>query len=150
MITREADYAIRAVLYLSSQSNGRLVATSELADEMLVPYRFLRRIVQRLVESGLVHAQRGKGGGVRLTRPCQEITLLDVMQIIDPKALCVNLCLDDPEACKRAPFCSVRPCLDALQSRIAAELKRIRFDMLLDGCKDDSGVPVLTGPGRRA
>lgn len=138
MITREADYAIRAVLYLSSQPRGRLVATSELAEEMLVPYRFLRRIVQRLVESGLVHAQRGKGGGIRLTRPCQEITLLDVMQIIDPKALCVNLCLDDPAACQRALFCSVRPCLEGLQSRIAAELARIRFDQLLTGCKDQA------------
>lgn len=130
MITREADYAIRAVLYLSTQTDGRLVATSELADEMLVPYRFLRRIVQKLVDGGLVEAQRGKGGGVRLTRASREISLLDVLQTVDPKALCINLCLDDRTACERSPFCSVRSRLDGLQERLAAELGRITFDRL--------------------
>ncbi len=130
MITREADYAIRAVLYLSTQTDGRLVATSELADEMLVPYRFLRRIVQKLVDGGLVEAQRGKGGGVRLTRASREISLLDVLQTVDPKALCMNLCLDDRSACERSAFCSVRTRLDGLQERLAAELGDITFDRL--------------------
>jgi len=142
MITREADYAIRAVLYLSSQADGRLVATSELAAEMLVPYRFLRRIVQRLVDGGLVEAQRGKGGGVRLTRASREISLLDVLQTVDPKALCVNLCLDDRDACERAPFCAVRPCLDELQGRLASELRGVTFDRFVPPASGDRSVRI--------
>jgi Rrf2 family transcriptional regulator, nitric oxide-sensitive transcriptional repressor len=130
MITREVDYAIRAVLYLSMQDGRRLVATSELAEEMVVPYRFLRRIVQKLVDGGLVEAQRGKGGGVRLTRTGGEISLFDVLQTIDPKALCLNACLNGAEACVREPFCTVRQHLDGLQGRLDGELRGFTFDVL--------------------
>ena len=130
MITREADYAIRAVLYLASQDDGQLVATSELAERMLVPYRFLRRIVQKLVDGGLLEAQRGKGGGVRLTRTSREISLLDVLQTVDPRALCLNGCLEDTSICRRAVFCVVRRNLDQLQERLAADLRALTFDRL--------------------
>jgi Rrf2 family nitric oxide-sensitive transcriptional repressor len=131
MITREVDYAIRAVLYLSTQDRSRLVATSELAEEMVVPYRFLRRIVQKLVDGGLVEAQRGKGGGVRLARSCREISLFDVLQTVDPKALCVNACLNGrADACVRSPFCTVRQHLGSIQERLGGELRGITFEVL--------------------
>lgn len=130
MITREVDYAIRAVLYLSTQKGHRLVPTSELAQEMVVPYRFLRRIVQKLVDGGLVAAQRGKGGGVRLRRSCREISLFDVLQTVDPKALCVNACLNGGDPCVRERFCTVRQHLDGLQERLGSELRGITFEVL--------------------
>ncbi len=130
MITREVDYAIRAVLYLSTQDGRRLVATSELAREMLVPYRFLRRIVQKLVDGGLVEAQRGKGGGVRLTRGCRDISLFDVLQTVDPKALRLNACLGGADTCVRTPFCTVRQHLADLQERMSWELRGITFEAL--------------------
>jgi Rrf2 family protein len=130
MITREVDYAIRAVLYLSTQDRRRLVATSELAEEMVVPYRFLRRIVQKLVDGGLVEAQRGKGGGVRLTRSCRDISLFDVLETVDPKALCVNACLNGHDACVRTSFCTVRQHLGDLQERLGWELRGITFETL--------------------
>ena len=106
------------------------MATSELAQEMVVPYRFLRRIVQKLVDGGLIEAQRGKGGGVRLTRASREISLFDVLQTVDPKALCVNGCLNGTDACVRTPFCTVRQHLDDLQERLGWELRGITFDEL--------------------
>jgi len=136
MITREADYAIRAVLYLSAQPDSRLVATSELAQRMAVPYRFLRRIVQKLVDGRLVEAQRGKGGGVRLTRASADISLFDVLNTVDPKALCVNACLDDHDVCVRAAYCTVRPRLDGLQARLGEELRAITFDALRPDAAD--------------
>jgi Rrf2 family protein len=140
MITREADYAIRAVLYLSAQQRGRLVATSELAERMAVPYRFLRRIVQKLVDGRLLEAQRGKGGGVRLRRSCREISLFDVLNTVDPKALCVNACLEDQDICGRSGYCTVRPRLDDLQARLGSELRAITFDALR------AETPAVQGP----
>ena len=130
MITREVDYAMRAVLYLSTQDSRRLVATSELAQEMVVPYRFLRRIVQKLVDGGLVEAQRGKGGGVRLARSCRDITLFDVLHAVDPKALYLNACLNGVGTCVRTPFCTLRQHLDDLQERLGYELRSITFEVL--------------------
>lgn len=131
MITREADYAIRAVLYLAAKGDTGLVATNELADEMLVPYRFLRRIVQKLVEGGLVVTHRGKGGGLRLARRPDEITLVDVLRIADSKALYLNSCLTNGHAiCPRAPFCTVRPQLRAVQDQLGCALDGLTFAML--------------------
>ena len=130
MITREADYAIRAVLYLSDQDSSRLVATSELAKEMLVPYRFLRRIVQKLVENGLLEAQRGKGGGVRLSRPGKEITVFEVLRMVDPKSVALSSCLNGRTDCPRSQACTIRRHLGGLQEKIDDELQGLTFDQL--------------------
>lgn len=131
MITREADYAIRAVLHLAAKEGTGLVATDALATEMLVPYRFLRRIVQKLVEGGLVEAHRGKGGGLRLARPAVDISVADVLSVIDPKALKLNACLVNGNArCPRASICSVRPELRGVQEQLGEALTGINFRVL--------------------
>ena len=132
MMTREADYAIRAVLYLARQESSRLVTTSELAEEMLVPYRFLRRIMQKLSEGGFIEAQRGKGGGIRLAQPGHDISLFNVLQTVDPKCLTLNLCLNGRVDCPRAGYCRVRERLDDVQAELGEALRAITFDQLED------------------
>ena len=52
---------------------------------MLIPYRFLRKIVQRLVTAGIVVARRGKRGGIALAEPNASLSLLDVLRAADPR-----------------------------------------------------------------
>ena len=58
MITRETDYAIRALLRLAQQQDGKVLSTTVLAQDMSIPYRFLRRIVLKLGERGLVRTNK--------------------------------------------------------------------------------------------
>jgi len=131
MITREADYAIRVVLYLARQSDGEAtVSTAELSEEMDIPYRFLRKIVRRMVDAGLVLSQRGKGGGVSLAVAPSRISLLDVLRAIDPKSVVLNACLDAPADCDRLRTCPTHAEFRKLQELLDKGLHAITFDEL--------------------
>jgi Rrf2 family protein len=131
MITREADYAIRVMLYLAGCGNDTLpVSTDVLAKEMHIPYRFLRRIVSKMVKAGLVLTTRGRGGGLLPARGAADVSLLDVLTAIDPRSLRLNACLDDTAICPRSATCAVRREVSDVQTQLTKRLKGISFSTL--------------------
>jgi len=128
MITREADYAIRVVLFLAQHNEDGAVSTADLAEEMEIPYRFLRKIVRRMVEAELVVSQRGQGGGLRLARPKKEVSLADVLNAIDPAGVKLNLCMMNSEECQRSKTCEITKKFAALQATLDEKLNSITFD----------------------
>lgn len=106
-ITRQADYAIRAVYYISKLGTGQRAATKKIAEEQHIPPSFLAKIVAQLSIAGVLQTVRGAHGGVMLGKPAQAITLLDVVEAIDgPIAL--NECVTDKNACIFADDCPMR------------------------------------------
>jgi Rrf2 family transcriptional regulator, nitric oxide-sensitive transcriptional repressor len=83
MISRTAEYALRAVVMLGSNP-GRLRTTQQLAEQTRVPSGYLSKVLQALGRAGLVEAQRGLYGGFVLSRPLDEMTILDVINAVDP------------------------------------------------------------------
>jgi Rrf2 family protein len=131
MITREADYSIRAILYLSQPGRAEnVVPVKELAESTDIPYRFLRKIMLALVNSGFVISIRGRNGGFRLARKPQNISMLDVLQATDPRGVTLNRCLREGEVCLQAGTCPVHVQLRALQDRVDSCLGSITFDEL--------------------
>jgi Rrf2 family protein len=128
MITREADYAIRAVLELSGGSSERSAA--ELARAAQVPYPFLRRVLGKLIAAGLVRSSRGRGGGVRLARPAADVSLLDVARAIDPDTVTLNACLRKDGACCGRRRCAVHDALASAQRDLWRALASVNFDAL--------------------
>ena len=132
MITREADYAMRTVLYLArEQVKETAVSTAVLAEEMEVPFRFLRRIVRTLVDVGIISSQRGKGGGIQLARPKEEVSLLQIIEAVDPKNIKFNTCLAADGTCSRSHECAVHPELSKLQVVIEQHLGEITMDKIV-------------------
>lgn len=83
MISQTVEYALRAVAYLAQQSpEGR--TTEEIAEVTRVPRAYLSKVLQALVRGGVVHSQRGIGGGMTLTRLPSELTILEVVNAVDP------------------------------------------------------------------
>ena len=130
MITRETDYALRAILHLAQQEQGKTVSTAELSDVMGIPYRFLRKIVAKLVAAELINSKRGKGGGLTLARAGDAITLLDVVSATEPDAVQLNECLVNPESCRRSDACSLNEVLGTIQRRFLKELSAVTFARL--------------------
>jgi Rrf2 family transcriptional regulator, nitric oxide-sensitive transcriptional repressor len=83
MISRTAEYALRAVVVLGS-SPGSPLTTQQIAEQTRVPSGYLSKVLQALGRAGLVEAQRGLYGGFVLTRSLDELTLLDVINAVDP------------------------------------------------------------------
>jgi Rrf2 family protein len=83
VISQTAEYALRSVVYLGSQV-GQPVTTQRIAAATQVPAGYLSKVLQALGRAGLVDAQRGLKGGYALARPLDELTVLDVINAVDP------------------------------------------------------------------
>ena len=128
-ITRQADYAVRAVLYLAGLSNGRRAPTSEIAREQHIPPSFLAKIVSQLSVAGVVQTSRGARGGVSLARSSDDISLLEVIEAIDGPIL-LNECVNDPSTCIFGDECPVKNVWCDAQSRLVTKLGATDFASL--------------------
>jgi Rrf2 family nitric oxide-sensitive transcriptional repressor len=83
MFSQTVEYALRAAVALASDSNTaqRVV---DLAPATQVPPDYLAKVMNQLVRAQLVRAQRGRNGGYTLTRPPEHISLLEVVNAVDP------------------------------------------------------------------
>jgi len=125
-ITRQADYAIRAVLFISKLGDNQRAATSHIAQEQHIPPSFLAKIISQLSIAGLLQTSRGARGGVMLARRAEDITLLDVVESIDgPIAL--NECVTDENACSFGDDCPLRSIWCDAQEDLVNRLKSTNF-----------------------
>lgn len=83
MFTQTVDYALRAMVALASEPE-QSKTTEELAEKTRVPKAYLSKVLQSLKRSGLIFAQRGLGGGVRLAQSPDDVTILAVVNTVDP------------------------------------------------------------------
>lgn len=131
-ITRQADYAVRAVLHLARNGEQR-TATSSIAEEQRIPPSFLAKIISQLSIAGLLHTSRGARGGVTLARNPHEITLLEVIEAIDGP-IQLNECVGDTGSCSFDENCPLRPVWCEAQEDLVRRLKGTNFaDMVAKG-----------------
>ncbi len=83
MISQTAEYALRAVVWLAGHPEAPL-GTPEIAEVTRVPTGYLSKVLQELRRAGLVVSNPGRGGGFKLARPAREISVLDVVNAVDP------------------------------------------------------------------
>ncbi len=83
MIPKTAEYALRAVVLLARTREGALSA-DEIAGLGQVPRRYANKVLQALVRAGFVRSQPGPGGGYRLVLRPEELSILDVIEAVEP------------------------------------------------------------------
>src|SRR5574341_2146873 len=129
-ITRQADYAVRAVLHLARAGNSERAATSAIAKEQNIPPSFLAKIISQLSIAGLLHTSRGARGGVTLAREPREISLLEVVEAIDGP-IQLNECVGEDGVCSFEGDCPLRPVWCEAQDELVSRLKSTDFGQLL-------------------
>jgi Rrf2 family protein len=126
-INRQTDYAVRVILILARQPEGKKLSTAFIRDEMVIPRAFVQRIVARLAAHKLVTTFPGRDGGLMLSRPAKQITLLDVVEAFEGR-LCISDCFDDGSTdCPFEAGCPVRDRWQRLQSVMTRELAGMNF-----------------------
>lgn len=119
MFSQTVEYALRAVVHLADKA-PEPQTTDDIAGVTLVPKPYLSKVLQGLVRAGVVHSKRGIGGGVSLVKSPEELTILEVVNAVEPlgrikqcplglKAHGVHLCplhrrMDDALASVEAAF----------------------------------------------
>ncbi|HQN42793.1 MAG TPA: Rrf2 family transcriptional regulator [Anaerolineaceae bacterium] len=129
-ITRQADYALRAILFLARQDSNVRSATSQIAKVQHIPPSFLAKIISQLAIAGLIHTSRGARGGVTLARPAEEITVLEVVEAIDgPMEL--NQCTLSSAVCPFGPACPLRALWCDTQDVLIERLRTTTFGRIV-------------------
>ena len=83
-VSQKLEYAMRAMIELAQRrEDGVLVPAREIAERQQIPLRFLEQQLGALSKSGLVESFRGAGGGCRLARPPEEITVAQIADAIE-------------------------------------------------------------------
>lgn len=83
MISQSVEYALRAVLIVASRG-GQACPSREIAEVTRVPGPYLSKLMQSLVKSGLLTAQRGPNGGFQLSHSPEDVSLLDIVNSLEP------------------------------------------------------------------
>jgi Rrf2 family protein len=127
-ITRQADYALRAVVYLSQLDENEKAATSIIAKEQKIPPSFLAKIISQLSIAGLIHTSRGARGGVSLAKPANEISILDVVESIDGPIF-LNECTKSSSDCQFLGSCPLQEIWCEARTALVDKLANAKFSL---------------------
>ena len=127
-ITRETDYAVRCVLYLSKNPDS-VSDVNDISEAMGIPKTFVAKILQRLAKAGIARSTRGVKGGFKIAGNPSQLSLLHVIEAVQGP-LSINLCVINEKSCVRSEYCSVHPAWIEIQHAIEKRLKQYTFGRL--------------------
>lgn len=119
MLSNTCKYAVRSVIYLAlNHEEGKKIGIKQISNELSIPTPFLGKILQSLAKQKMLLSNKGPHGGFSLALDPHEITLLDIVKIIDGLDI-FDICLIGMNSCKSAhenslpcpvheKFCKVR------------------------------------------
>lgn len=122
-LTRQTNYAVRILMYCAA-NQGRLSRIPEIAEAYGVSELFLFKILQPLVENGLIETVRGRNGGVKLGKPADKISLFDVVRVTEENFAMAECFENDATDCPLVDSCGLN---EALRKALGA------FFEVLDG-----------------
>ena len=149
MISQTAEYALRSVVFLGSQV-GQPVTTQRIAAATLVPVGYLSKVLQSLGKAGLVDAQRGLRGGYMLARPPGKLTVLEVIQAVDPMKRIVECPLGRVN--HEGNLCALHRCLDEGIGMVESLYRQTTIEQLVAEAESrqnpfcDALVDISTSP----
>ena len=129
-LTVHTGHALRVLLHLATNGGG-LATTPEIAERYGISQSHLTKVVHGLGRAGFVNTVRGRGGGFRLARPPDAITLGSVLRYTEAKIPFAECFPGGAGACRIAPCCAFRKVLAAAQEAFYAVLDRFTVQDLL-------------------
>ncbi len=121
-IKKQTDYAFQALVFLAKNNNS--CNAEKIANELELPKRLLKRILQILATEGLVKSTKGRLGGFKLNVEPKKISMAQVIKIFQGEIDLTN-CLVGKKACKNIDECFVRQKLKKISIKLEEELEKI-------------------------
>jgi Rrf2 family protein len=145
LFTRKTDYALVALAGLTRRNHGASSAR-DLADELKLPLPVLRNILKLLTSQGVLVSSRGPSGGYQLARPPREITLAEVISVIEGPVQLVRCCSaaqEEPE-CQLVDSCQIKGNVRKVHESLMDFLNRVTLAHLApDGTPEMHAIEPL-------
>lgn len=142
--SRMADYGVLLLGHFARHADD-LASTSELAEACHMPRPVVANLLKEFCKAGLLESRRGQHGGYRLARPAEEISLLDILSVIDgPVQLidCAVLDLGAAGSCDYEDVCPSRSPMRAVHRRIIGVLQGVTLAELIAPQPAPPAAPV--------
>lgn len=136
-VSQTSEYALRAVVQLA-RAPGQAQTTNQLARATSVPQSYLPKVLQPLARAGFVAAQRGSRGGYRLATHASQISVLDIVNCLEPVQR-LDAC-QGPNHQESAPQCRLHHLLDEAHEAAVRIYRDTTISSLVD---DSSDTPPL-------
>lgn len=138
-ITYKGDYALKAILGLSlryEDGKGDSVPINEIAKYGDMPKKFLEQILLTLVRGGILKSKRGAGGGFLLARPPKDITVGEVIRLIEGPIEPIACVSDEYKGCSDVKGCILRNVWKEVTGAISIVVDNLTFEELVARYKE--------------
>ncbi|BCJ93219.1 transcriptional regulator [Anaerocolumna cellulosilytica] len=131
-ITQECDYALRVILFLSEKGMEERVEAKVISETLYIPLRFLLKLLRKLAMAGILYSYRGAHGGYSLAKKPEDISMKDVIEVIDGP-IYVNRCLYDKAYCalNQGAICNIHYEMHKIQKQLETDLQKVTFKTML-------------------
>jgi Rrf2 family transcriptional regulator, nitric oxide-sensitive transcriptional repressor len=127
-LTKSADFAIRIIIFLAGAEKSSTM--TELSERLAIPYHNLTKLVQALSKQQILATQKGKYGGVSLFVSPDEVSIKDIIEVIDgPTKL--SDCLNHENLCKLSGNCKLKTVLGTVQEKINKLMDDVKISQLV-------------------
>lgn len=123
------DYALRTLLILAARPDEQ-ISTREVAEFYGISADHVSKVVQQLAHAGMVRAGRGRGGGLRLGRPADQISIGEVVELFEGPVTLLD-CVSSSGVCVIQPGCRLRTVLKRAGDRLAEDLRGVTLAELV-------------------
>lgn len=129
LLTRDTDYAVRALLYMAKHE-GELVSTADLDKDLKLPRPFMRKTLRLLQKGGYLVSVKGHNGGFSLALQPADIRLIDLMGIFQGQ-VSLGDCLFKKKPCHCVHVCPLRKEIKSMEETLVTKLKTITLADLM-------------------
>ncbi len=118
LFTRATEYALLALVIIAKENKP--LGTDYLSKRLDISRSFLAKILQSLAKQEILRSYKGATGGFMLARPPQELSIKEIAQAAEGKAISVFDCSSDQACCpsNKGDFCTLWPFLNRLQNKV--------------------------------
>ena len=133
MISTKGRYALRVIIDLAENGGDDYIPMKQVAERQEISLKYLERILPLLVSEGLIEGVHGKGGGYKLTRKPEDITVGEILRATEG-GLAPVACLEcSTEECNKKDTCKTRPMWVKLDNMINSYLDSVTIKNLMEG-----------------
>ena len=134
-LSTKGRYGARLMLDLAFHYGEGPQLLKDIAQRQEISDKYLWQLIAPLKSARLINSTRGAHGGYNLARKPSEITLQDIVEVLEGP-LCIVECVDNPSVCKRWETCVTRDIWDETSHKISQVLKSVSLEDMVKKRKE--------------